>query len=80
VRLTDSEKHLFDKLGFEINGEHIERKKDHGELHYAGFNMYISENNHLFEKVGNQLIEYTDERLEAENRFIAKYLHSAPCK
>lgn len=72
MRLTNQEKEIFDKFGFEVRDGHIAHKDDIGELHYAGFNMYISDDNRLFEKKGNKLVECSHEELEAENRFLAK--------
>ncbi len=72
MRLTNQEKDFFNKLGFEVRDNHVVQKDNIGELHYAGLNMYISDNNRLFEKKGNELIECTYDELEAENRFIAK--------
>lgn len=72
MRLTNQEKELFDKVGFEVRDGHIAHKDDVGELHYAGFNMYISNDNRLFEKKGNKLVECSHEELEAENRFLTK--------
>lgn len=73
MRLTDKETELFNKLGFEVkNDGHITHKDRVGELHYAGFNMYISDDNRLFERIGDKLAECTNDELEAEKRFITK--------
>ncbi len=76
--INDKEIELFHKLGFEVddNGNIIkkEEKISFEDMDYAGFNMYITEDNRVFEKRGEELIEVTSEELDAERRFLEKHL------
>lgn len=64
---------MLQKLGFEVkDGRIVEAKENPSvdELKYAGFNIYISDDNRIFEKQGEELVEKTSPELEAERRFL----------
>ena len=78
VFLSKEEQTLMDKLGFGIDeqsGRIVQLAKtaaNRDSINYAGFNTFISKDNKVFEKVGEELVELDSIELAAERRFIAK--------
>jgi len=77
VLLSKEEKELMDKLGFGIDEEsgrivELNKMAHADDLNYAGFNTFISKDNRVFEKIGEELVELESTELEAERRFITK--------
>lgn len=69
--LTDKEKEMFNKLGFEVRDGKIAKQASPPNLHYMGFNLYWDSNEaRVFEKVGETLQEYHSPELDAERRFL----------
>lgn len=82
---NNAEVESFNKLGYVIHEGRIAKREEHlstEDLEYAGFNVYISKDNRVFEKASSsvdgkeELVEYTNEELDAERRFISKNLTS----
>jgi hypothetical protein len=79
MHLNDKELLMFEKLGFTIkDGQIVEvdQKLSFEDLDYAGFNVYVSKDNRVFEKMGEELVEISTLELEAERRFIENKLKS----
>lgn len=79
MKLEDKELLMLQKLGFEVNKDGNIVKSDSKEiteenLKYAGFNIYISPDNRVFEKQGEELVEVDSPELRAERRFLENNL------
>jgi uncharacterized UPF0146 family protein len=72
--LSDAEKAMCKELGLNVTEMGIEsQQKTAKDMEYAGFGVYISDVNRVFEKVGETLEEVITPELEAEKRFLAAH-------
>lgn len=66
--LNDVEKYILEKAG------KLDTTAIDDNLLYAGFNTYVSKDNHVFLKRGEELLEVTNEKIAAEQRFLKRHL------
>lgn len=71
--IDSKEQEMLNKLGFELVDNKIvpiDKNNKIENMRYAGFNMFVTNDNRVFEKKGEELVELESEELQAERRFI----------